>query len=68
MRQAAEYLTGFSPRFRFGALNTGAMGLALLFNVGIITMIGDLMRRTLALVAEWRLTNAAIERDLEAMA
>ena len=30
--------------------------------------IGDLMRRTLALVAEWRLTNAAIEREREVMA
>ncbi|ARO15914.1 hypothetical protein BVG79_p1000112 (plasmid) [Ketogulonicigenium robustum] len=45
VQDAAGYLTSFTPRFRYGALNAGAMGLALLFNVGIITMIGDLMRR-----------------------
>jgi len=41
-RSAAEYLLGFRPRHRYGALQTGAQFMALMFNIGIIAMIGDL--------------------------
>ncbi|MEM1129642.1 MAG: hypothetical protein AAGH83_03870 [Pseudomonadota bacterium] len=40
--QAAEYLLSFRPRRRFAALQTGAQFMALMFNVGIVAMIGDL--------------------------
>lgn len=39
---ATEYLLGFPPRRRFAALFAGGHFMALMFNVGIIAMIGDL--------------------------
>ncbi len=41
-RSAAEYLLSFSPRWRYGGLLAGAQFMALMFNVGIIAMVGDL--------------------------
>lgn len=43
-REAASYLLMYPPRTRYGAINVGAHFLSLLFNVGVITMIGDLTR------------------------
>lgn len=45
VRAAAEWLAAFPPRHRYAAVNAGAHGLSLLFNIGIIGMIGDLVRR-----------------------
>lgn len=45
VRGAAEYLIARPPRQRFGAINGGAHILSILFNVGIIPMIGDLLRQ-----------------------
>lgn len=39
---ATEYLLAFPPRRRFAALFAGAHFMSLMFNVGIIAMIGDL--------------------------
>ena len=41
-RSATEYLLAFPPQRRFAALFAGAHVMALMFNVGIIAMIGDL--------------------------
>ncbi|GAA6199327.1 hypothetical protein [Aquicoccus sp. SU-CL01552] len=41
-RAAAEYLLSISPRWRYGSLLTGTQFMALMFNVGIIPMVGDL--------------------------
>lgn len=45
VRDAAEYLIARPSTQRFGAINSGAHILSLLFNVGIIPMIGDLLRQ-----------------------
>jgi hypothetical protein len=44
VRQGTEYLFTFEPRRRYAAVNIGSHLLSLLFNVGIIAMIGDLAR------------------------
>jgi hypothetical protein len=44
VRQGTEYLFTFEPRQRYAAVNIGSHLLSLLFNVGIIAMIGDLAR------------------------
>jgi hypothetical protein len=41
-RSAANYLLTTPPRRRYGALLAGAQFMALMFNVGIIAMVGDL--------------------------
>ncbi|WP_172327352.1 hypothetical protein [Mangrovicoccus sp. HB161399] len=41
-RDAAGYLLGLPPGRRYGAVLSGAQAMALMFNVGIIPMIGDL--------------------------
>ncbi|MBT9385372.1 hypothetical protein KM176_15980 [Pseudooceanicola sp. CBS1P-1] len=43
-RAAAQYLLSAPPRRRYGVLLSGAQFMALIFNVGIIAMIGDLTR------------------------
>lgn len=43
-RDAAEYLLSFRPRARYAALLSGAHFMSLMFNVGIIAMIGDLVQ------------------------
>ncbi|WP_138466933.1 hypothetical protein [Poseidonocella sp. HB161398] len=43
-RRAAAYLLSEPPRRRYGAMLAGAQFMALMFNVGIIAMIGDLTR------------------------
>lgn len=42
---ATAYLTSYPPRHRYAVVNVGAHMLSLLFNVGIITMMGDLLRK-----------------------
>lgn len=42
VRAAAQYLLVYPPRSRYAAANVGAHFLSLLFNVGVIAMIGDL--------------------------
>jgi len=41
-REAAEYLLSFRPKHRYGGVLAGAQFMALMFNIGIIAMIGDL--------------------------
>ncbi|MFE3837297.1 hypothetical protein [Pseudogemmobacter sonorensis] len=45
VRAAVRWLVARPPRRRFAAVGAGAQGLALLFNIGIIGMVGDLLRR-----------------------
>jgi hypothetical protein len=42
VRAAAQYLLVYPPRSRYAVANVGAHFLSLLFNVGVIAMIGDL--------------------------
>lgn len=42
VRAAAQYLLVYPPRSRYAAANVGAHFLSLLFNVGVIAMMGDL--------------------------
>lgn len=44
VRNATEYLLAFEPKQRYAAINIGAHFLSLLFNVGMIAMIGDLAK------------------------
>ncbi|MDT3723069.1 hypothetical protein [Pseudomonas oryzihabitans] len=44
VREAARYLLVYPPSTRYTATNVGAHFLSLLFNVGVITMIGDLSK------------------------
>lgn len=44
VREAARYLLVYPPSARYTATNIGAHFLSLLFNVGVITMIGDLSK------------------------
>ncbi|NIY79844.1 MAG: hypothetical protein HWE33_00695 [Rhodobacteraceae bacterium] len=45
-REAAEYLLSFRPKHRYGSVLAGAQFMALMFNIGIIAMIGDLTQPT----------------------
>lgn len=44
VRRASAFLVAYPPRSRYAAINIGAQFLSLLFNVGMIAMIGDLTR------------------------
>ncbi|MCX8995530.1 hypothetical protein NOF55_00225 [Rhizobiaceae bacterium BDR2-2] len=44
VRSGTQYLLAFEPKRRYAAINIGAHFLSLLFNVGMIAMIGDLAR------------------------
>ncbi|WP_028311675.1 hypothetical protein [Derxia gummosa] len=43
VREAARGLLGFPPRRRYAAVNAGCHFLSLLFNVGVIPLLGDLL-------------------------
>lgn len=44
VRRGAAYLLSFDPKRRYAAINVGAHFLSLLFNVGVIALVGDLAR------------------------
>ncbi len=46
VRRAAQYLLSFPVQRRYAAVNTGSHFLSLLFNVGVIPLIGDLLQHT----------------------
>lgn len=45
VQTAAAWLTAFAPHRRYRTIQTGTMFLSLLFNIGVLPMMGDLIRK-----------------------